>query len=164
MKCPFCKTNRDRVVDSRASDDGTAIRRRRECVRCNRRYTTVERVVAATLKVIKKDGARVPFSREKLRLGIERACWKRPISTAQLEKTIADIEQIVYDDYESEVETRRLGDVVLEHLQELDPVAFIRFASVYRQFDDLQDFVETLTPILEDQQDEDLATAKADQA
>ena len=151
MKCPYCKIDHDRVIDSRASEDGYAIRRRRVCLGCRRRYTTYERLVEATLKVVKRDGARVPFSREKLKQGIERACWKRPISNAQLETTIADIEEAVYTSFDSEVESKRLGEIVLEHLQGLDLVAFVRFASVYRKFDSLQDFVETLRPMIQEE-------------
>jgi transcriptional repressor NrdR len=151
MKCPFCKIDHDRVIDSRASEDGYAIRRRRECLGCERRYTTYERLVESTLKVVKRDGSRVPFSREKLKQGIERACWKRPISNAQLESTIADIEEVVYTSFDSEVESKRLGEIVLEHLQGLDLVAFVRFASVYRKFDSLQDFIETLRPMIQEE-------------
>jgi transcriptional repressor NrdR len=141
----------DRVTDSRASEDGYAIRRRRECLGCGRRYTTYEQLVKATLKVVKRDGARVPFSREKLKQGIERACWKRPISNARIESTIADIEETVYMSFDSEVESSRLGEIVLEHLQKLDLVAFVRFASVYRKFDSLQDFVDTLRPMIDEE-------------
>jgi transcriptional repressor NrdR len=148
MKCPYCQIDHDRVIDSRASDDGYSIRRRRECLSCKRRYTTSEQRVEGILKVVKRDGARVPFSRQKLQQGIERACWKRPISTAQLQSTIADIEEEVYTHFESEVESRRLGEIVLAHLRKLDLVAFVRFASVYRKFDSLHDFVETLRPMI----------------
>ncbi len=148
MKCPFCKIDNDRVIDSRASQDGLAIRRRRECVNCNRRYTTYERFEELTLKVIKKDGIRVPYSREKVKRGLERACWKRPISDRQIESTIAAIENDVFSSFENEVESARLGELVMEHLRDLDDVAFVRFASVYRQFDDLHDFVATLKPLL----------------
>jgi transcriptional repressor NrdR len=150
MKCPYCKLDHDRVIDSRASDDGYAIRRRRECLGCKRRYTTYEQRVEATLKVVKRDGARVPFSREKLKHGIERACWKRPISNARLESAIADIEEEVYAGFESEIESKKLGEIVLEHLRELDQVAFVRFASVYRKFESLNDFVDTLRPLIQD--------------
>lgn len=150
MKCPYCKLDHDRVIDSRASDDGYAIRRRRECLGCKRRYTTYEQQVESTLRVIKRHGARVPFSREKLKRGIERACWKRPISNALLERTIADIEEEVYTNFETEIESRRLGEIVLEHLRNLDQVAFVRFASVYRKFESLDNFVEILRPMIDD--------------
>lgn len=149
MRCPFCRKDNDRVIDSRASQDGMAIRRRRECVACGRRYTTYERPEETTIKVVKKDGSRAPFDREKIQRGLERACWKRPISTRQIENAVAAIENDVYQSYETEIESAELGDLVMEHLRELDQVAFVRFASVYRQFNDAQDFVEELRPILE---------------
>ena len=152
MKCPFCRADNDRVVDSRSIQDGFAIRRRRECFNCKRRYTTYERLEESTIKVIKKDGARVPFSREKVKRGLERACWKRPISGRQIESTITAIENDVYSSFETEVESRRLGELVMEHLRELDEVAFVRFASVYRQFKDASDFFDELRPILADGQ------------
>src|SRR5690606_38061969 len=140
MKCPFCRLDHDRVIDSRASNDGAAIRRRRECLGCNRRFTTYEVAEETTIKVVKKDGSRVPFSREKIRQGLERACWKRPISSRQIDTTVATIENDVYSNYDTEIETRELGLLVMEHLGDLDEVAFIRFASVYRQYNDVQDF------------------------
>ena len=149
MKCPFCQADNDKVIDSRASHDGAAIRRRRECLKCQRRYTTYERAEETTIKVIKKDGSRVPFSREKIKKGLERACWKRPISTRQIDAAVQAIENDVYSSFEAEVETRELGLVVMEHLRDLDEVAFVRFASVYRQFKDVHDFFEELRPMLE---------------
>lgn len=148
MKCPFCRVDNDRVIDSRASQDGSAIRRRRECLGCNRRYTTYERPEESTIKVVKKDGSRAPFSRNKIRCGLERACWKRPITVRQIDAAVAAIENDVYSQYDTEIESRELGDLVLEHLRDLDEVAFVRFASVYRQFNDVQDFFEELRPML----------------
>jgi transcriptional repressor NrdR len=150
MKCPYCHLDHDRVIDSRASDDGYSIRRRRECLGCRRRYTTSEQRVESHLRVIKRDGTRVPFSRQKLKQGMERACWKRPISDKQLESAIAEIEEVVHTSFDTEVESRRLGEIVLEQLRELDLVAFVRFASVYRKFDSLNDFVETLRPMIQE--------------
>ena len=150
MKCPFCRADNDRVVDSRSIQDGFAIRRRRECFNCKRRYTTYERLEESTIKVIKKDGSRVPFDRGKIKRGLERACWKRPIASRQIELATAAIENDVYSSFETEVESRRLGELVMEHLRELDEVAFVRFASVYRQFKDASDFFEELRPILAD--------------
>jgi transcriptional repressor NrdR len=140
----------DRVIDSRSSQDGLAIRRRRECVNCGRRFTTYERPEETTIKVIKKDGSRVPFQREKIKRGLERACWKRPISTRQIESTTAAIENEVYSTFESEVESRELGELVMRYLRDLDEVAFVRFASVYRQFNDASDFIEELRPMLDE--------------
>ncbi|MBN1851876.1 MAG: transcriptional repressor NrdR [Pirellulales bacterium] len=147
MKCPYCGMDNDRVIDSRASQDGRAIRRRRQCARCDRRFTSYEIIEEPSLKVIKKGGARVPYVREKIKQGIERACWKRPISTQQIESIVESIENAIYTTF-SEVESQRIGDMVLEHLRELDHVAFVRFASVYRKFDNLNDFVDTLRPML----------------
>ncbi len=149
MRCPYCRKDNDRVIDSRASQDGAAIRRRRECVACSRRYTTYERPEDTTIKVVKKDGSRAPFDREKIQQGLERACWKRPISTLQIDATVDAIENDVYQSFENEIETTELGQLVMEHLRELDQVAFVRFASVYRQFKDAHDFVEELRPMLE---------------
>ncbi len=148
MKCPFCQLDNDRVVDSRASQDGAAIRRRRECLSCNRRFTTYERTEETTIKVIKRDGSRVPFTRDNIKRGLERACWKRPVSSRQIEQTISDIENDVYSNFETEVSSCELGELVMRHLTLLDEVAFVRFASVYRQFNDVQDFIEELRPIL----------------
>jgi transcriptional repressor NrdR len=149
MKCPYCQSDNDKVIDSRASHDGAAIRRRRECNTCGRRYTTYERPEETTIKVIKKDGSRVPFSREKIKKGLERACWKRPISSRQIDAVVQAIENDIYSNYDLEVETRQLGEVVMDHLRQLDEVAFVRFASVYRQFKDVHDFIEELRPMVE---------------
>lgn len=149
MRCPFCRHDNDRVIDSRASNDGASIRRRRECLNCNRRYTTYERPEETTIKVVKKDGSRAPFSREKIQRGLERACWKRSISSRQIERAVDAIENDVYQNFETEIESRELGLLVMEHLKELDEVAFVRFASVYRQFNDVQDFFEELRPMLQ---------------
>ncbi|MBX7168750.1 MAG: transcriptional regulator NrdR [Pirellulales bacterium] len=148
MKCPFCKSDNDRVIDSRASEDGFAIRRRRECVSCGRRYTTYERIEEAVIKVVKKDGVRVPFEREKIKHGLLRACWKRPVSDAQIEQLVASIENEVYANFEGEVPSEQIGELVMKHLRQLDEVAYIRFASVYRAFKDAQDFAEELEPML----------------
>ena len=148
MRCPFCQADNDRVTDSRASEDGFAIRRRRQCHACKRRYTTYERIERTHMKVVKKDGARVPYDRNKLKEGLEKACWKRPISQARLEAIVWDVENHVETNFESEVESRYLGERVMRHLRELDQVAYVRFASVYRQFEDAHDFVDELKPML----------------
>jgi transcriptional repressor NrdR len=149
MKCPFCHIDHDRVTDSRASEDGSAIRRRRECVHCERRYTTYERYEATTLKVVKKNYVREPFQREKIRLGLQRACWKRPISDEQIETVVSVVERDIYDRNEDEVASRVIGELVMAALRRLDEVAFVRFASVYRQFKDVRDFVDELQPMLQ---------------
>jgi transcriptional repressor NrdR len=151
MRCPFCEIDNDRVIDSRASEDGLSIRRRRECLHCKRRYTTYERAEEMNLKVIKKHSEREPYSREKLRSGIAKACWKRPISDERIDTIIAAIESSVYGNFDTEVESRELGRLVMEHLAKLDQVAFVRFASVYREFKDVRDFVDELQPMLAQQ-------------
>ena len=149
MKCPFCRVDNDRVIDSRASEDGFAIRRRRECLDCKRRYTTYERLEEMNIKVVKKTSEREPFSREKIRQGLEKACWKRPISDDQIEAVVSATEREVYANFDSEVDSGELGELVMQHLGELDQVAFVRFASVYREFKDVRDFVDELQPMLQ---------------
>lgn len=148
MKCPYCHVDNDRVLDSRASEDGCAIRRRRECNACKKRYTTYERVERSSIKVVKKDGVRVPFDRDKIKQGLEKACWKRPVSDIQLEQIVNEIESHIEANFESEVESRNLGELVMQRLRDLDQVAYVRFASVYRQFEDVHDFVDELKPML----------------
>jgi transcriptional repressor NrdR len=138
----------DRVIDSRSCEEGFAIRRRRECLKCKRRYTTYERLEENAVKVVKKDGVREPFSREKIRRGLARACWKRPVSDEQIESIVAAVEGEVYANFDREIPSREIGEMVMEHLGELDQVAFVRFASVYRQFKDVRDFVAELRPML----------------
>lgn len=148
MRCPFCRVDNDRVIDSRASDDGFAIRRRRECLHCKRRYTTYERLEEMTIKLVKKDGAREPYERDKMRAGLAKACWKRPISDEQIDSLVSTIESHVYANYENEIPSRELGELVMQYLSELDQVAYVRFASVYREFKDARDFVDELQPML----------------
>lgn len=152
MRCPFCQQDNDRVIDSRACQEGFAIRRRRECLGCKRRYTTYERFEEAAIKVVKKDGAREPFRREKIRQGLARACWKRPISDEEIDSIVTAVETEVYANYDSEVPSTLLGEQVMSHLQRLDEVAFVRFASVYRAFGDVRDFVDELQRMLEEGQ------------
>ncbi len=148
MKCPFCLADHDKVIDSRGDGEGFAIRRRRECLGCGRRYTTWERVEELEIKVVKKDGVREPFEREKMRRGLAKACWKRPVSDKQLDEVIDSIESEIYKRFEDEVDSRAIGELVMQRLSQLDQVAFVRFASVYREFKDVQDFVEELQPML----------------
>ncbi|MEX2187188.1 MAG: transcriptional regulator NrdR [Pirellulales bacterium] len=148
MRCPYCHVDNDRVIDSRASQEGYAIRRRRECLACKRRYTTYENIEDLAIKVVKKDGSRVPLDREKIRRGLEKACWKRPVSDEQIEAVVAAVEHEVFTAYEHEVESRSLGDLVMKHLRDLDQVAFVRFASVYREFKDVSDFAQELQQML----------------
>jgi transcriptional repressor NrdR len=153
MKCPICHVDNDRVLDSRASEDGFAIRRRRECLACKRRYTTYERIETTTVKIIKKDGLREPFDHAKIKRGLEKACWKRPISDEQIETIIAAVGNDLEANFDTEVESRHVGELVMQHLRDVDQVAYVRFASVYRRFNDAQDFVEELRPMLAENRD-----------
>ncbi len=143
MLCPFCRQGETKVVDSRDSQE-FVIRRRRECLDCGRRFTTYEKIEESPLKVIKKDGTRVPFDRERIRTGIEKACYKRPVSPDQVEHIIDTVEHDVYETFEREVPSRYIGEKVCDALRLIDQVAFVRFASVYRSFQDVNDFVEEL--------------------
>jgi len=147
MMCPFCRHGETKVIDSRASQQ-FVIRRRRECLSCKRRFTTYEKIEESPLKVIKKDGSRVPFDREKIRSGLEKACYKRPIAADQIESIICDLEADIYENFDREVPSQYIGEHVINALKQLDQVAFVRFASVYREFKDVNDFVEELEPIL----------------
>ena len=142
MKCPFCAHDEDKVIDSRSTEEGTAIRRRRECLKCGARFTSYERVETHPLIVIKKDGRREPFDRQKVRSGIAKACQKRPISTQEIERMVSDIEKVLSDKMKREVDSSEIGELVVERLQALDQVAYVRFASVYRRFEDASDFVK----------------------
>ena len=150
MRCPFCKVDDDKVVDSRASSDGFAIRRRRECEACNRRYTTYERIEESPLRVIKKNQEREPFERRKVLLGLIKACEKRPIPVPALEAITERIENLVLEEYESEVPVQHIGELVMRELRKLDQVAYVRFASVYREFQDITQFMDELKPMLQD--------------
>ena len=148
MRCPFCRVDNDRVIDSRAGDDGASIRRRRECLACHRRFTTYERIERQPLAVVKKGGDREPFDRDKIRRGLAKACWKRPVSEDEIEGVVAALEAELYGNYESEVPGRVIGERLMELLRTLDQVAYVRFASVYREFKDARDFAFELEPIL----------------
>jgi transcriptional repressor NrdR len=152
MKCPSCQSDDDRVIDSRASQDRFAIRRRRECLACKRRFTTYERIERTDVKVIKKDGSREPFDRNKIKHGLEKACEKRPISDDRLEAIVSEVENDIEAKFDSEVESRYLGELVMGYLRDLDQVAYVRFASVYRQFQDVQDFLSELKTMLSSSQ------------
>ncbi|MDO5566034.1 MAG: transcriptional regulator NrdR [Planctomycetia bacterium] len=148
MKCPFCRGKNDRVVDTRASDDGFVVRRRRLCLSCLKKFTTYERIEVTNVRVIKRDGTRVPFDRAKLRQGIERACWKRPISEGQISALLAELETRMESEAETEVRTEYIGEQVMQLLRSLDEVAYVRFASVYRRFRNVEDFAHELEPML----------------
>jgi transcriptional repressor NrdR len=149
MRCPRCKADKDRVVDSRAASDGTAIRRRRECLECFLRYTTYERVEHTPLRVVKKSGERVRFERERILAGMLRACEKLPVRLEDLEDATARIEQRCHEEYDREVPSSVIGTLVMEELKKLHHVAYVRFASVYREFKDVTQFLDELKPILE---------------
>jgi len=148
MRCPFCRADNDRVIDSRAGDEGDSIRRRRECLGCRRRFTTYERIERQPLTVLKKGGIRDPFDRDKLKRGLAKACWKRPVTPEDIEDVVAALEAELYGTFESEVPSQAIGERLMELLKGLDQVAYVRFASVYREFKDARDFVDELEPIL----------------
>ena len=148
MKCPFCTHDDTRVVDSRLGKEGNNLRRRRECVDCERRFTTYERVEETLPLVIKKDGRREAFDRLKIISGIQRACEKRPVSIATIEKVVDQLEVTLQESGEKEIDSSRIGEAIMEALQSLDEVAYVRFASVYRQFRDINEFMSELTDIL----------------
>ena len=149
MRCPFCKTDNDKVVDSRGAESGAVIRRRRECLECGRRYTTYERIEEIPLRVIKKDGTREAFERRKIVEGITKACEKRPVSSEAIERVVEEIERELADIADREVTSRQIGEMVMRKLRTLDQVAYVRFASVYREFKDIQQFLDELRPMLE---------------
>lgn len=144
MKCPFCGHTDDKVIDSRASSEGNAVRRRRECLKCGKRFTTYEVVEEMALLVVKKDGRRQPFDRKKIQAGIQKACEKRPISSEKIEELVGSIEREIYKKFDREVLSRDVGALVMDKLSQLDEVAYVRFASVYRQFKDVNQFMAEL--------------------
>jgi transcriptional repressor NrdR len=150
MKCPFCSVMESKVVDSRPTDEGTSIRRRRECTSCGRRFTTYEKIEDVPILVIKKDGRRESFDSKKIRNGLLRACEKRPVSIKEVEEVVQDIEKQVHNSLEQEITTQRIGEMVMKRLKEMDEVAYVRFASVYRQFKDINTFMEELNKLLQE--------------
>ncbi|MDD2688894.1 MAG: transcriptional regulator NrdR [Candidatus Omnitrophica bacterium] len=148
MKCPFCGNKEDKVVDSRATAEESAVRRRRECAKCGKRFTTYEYVEEVSLMVIKKDGRREPFDRKKILAGIMKACEKRPISIDKMEEVITQVERNIQKKSDREVSSSRIGEMVIEKLKALDDVAYVRFASVYRQFKDVGQFMAELKDVL----------------
>ena len=149
MKCPYCGYKEDKVVDSRTTKEDTSIRRRRECLKCGKRFTTYEYIEEIPLMVIKKDGRREPFDPKKILAGITKACEKRPISVDRIEDIVTDIEKQMLRKFEREVPSSEIGERVMEKLASLDDVAYVRFASVYRQFRDVNQFMKELRDILE---------------
>ena len=155
MRCPYCKADNDRVIDSRASAEGFAIRRRRECLGCKRRYTTYERTESAPLRVVKKDGTRAAFDRQNIRNGLLRACEKRPVSSEQLDAVVERVERQCLAAFDKEVPTKVIGELVVQELKQLDQVAYVRFASVYRDFQDVTEFLNELRPMLRSAKQQD---------
>lgn len=148
MKCPFCNYADSKVVDSRPTDENTSIRRRRECLKCTKRFTTYETVERLPLMLIKRDGTRQPYAREKLLSGVMKACEKRPVAQFRLEQLVDKVEQKLFGTLESEVSSMTIGEMVMEELRTIDEVAYVRFASVYRQFKDINTFMEELTTLI----------------
>ncbi|PKL47787.1 MAG: transcriptional regulator NrdR [Planctomycetes bacterium HGW-Planctomycetes-1] len=154
MKCPYCKENKDKVIDSRSSEGGRLIRRRRQCLACKRRFTTYEKVGESfKLNVIKKDDSRVPYDREKVIAGLQKACYKRPVSAEQIQQMADRIEEDIFRHSDREVNAMFIGESAMRHLRTIDKVAYIRFASVYRQFDDAGDLLEEVTQAISQQND-----------
>ena len=148
MKCPFCENSDTKVIDSRPTEEGQAIRRRRECENCGRRFTTYEKIEEMLLMVIKKDGSREAFDRVKILSGILKACEKRPVSLADVEKVVDEIERGLNNTMEKEIESKFIGELIMEQLRKIDEVAYVRFASVYRQFTDVNTFVAEIEKLL----------------
>ena len=148
MKCPYCGNPDTRVIDSRPADDGTSIRRRRSCDACEKRFTTYEKVETIPLIIIKKDNNREQFSRSKIERGVLRACYKRPVSAEDIQKTVNTIESKVFSMEEKEIPSYMIGEIVMDELKKLDEVAYVRFASVYREFKDINTFMDELKKIL----------------
>ncbi len=153
MRCPRCGQDNDKVIDSRSTDAGAAIRRRRECVACGKRFTTYETVESSIkLAVIKKDGTRVPYDRNKLMSGLEKACYKRHVSAEQMQKIIDEVEEELFKKFDREVQSIEIGKALAERLKKVDQIAYVRFASVYKQFRDLDDFLDEVREVLESNQ------------
>jgi transcriptional repressor NrdR len=149
MKCPFCDNHDTKVIDSRPTEEGHAIRRRRGCDRCNKRFTTYEKVEETILMVVKKDGRREAFDRNKIMNGIIKACEKRPVSIAQMEGMVNEIEKSISNSMEKEVRSYRIGELIMEQLKIVDEVAYVRFASVYRQFTDVNTFIKEIEKLVD---------------
>ena len=149
MKCPYCGNDDTRVIDSRPAEDGNSIRRRRSCDTCGKRFTTYEKVETIPMIIIKKDNSREQYDRAKIEGGVLRACYKRPVSASQIQQTIDTIETDIFSREEKEIPSSVIGEIVMERLKDLDPVAYVRFASVYREFKDVDTFMSELKKILE---------------
>lgn len=148
MKCPFCSKANTRVIDSRPADENNSIRRRRQCDECNRRFTTYEKVETIPLVVIKKDNNREPYDRSKIEAGVFRSCHKRPISVDQMTSLVDEVETLIFNREDKEIPSNVIGEILMDKLKGLDPVAYVRFASVYREFKDVNTFMEEIKKIL----------------
>jgi len=149
VRCPYCKEDRDRVMDSRSSESARVIRRRRQCLACKKRFTTYEKIgESARLYVVKKDNSRVPYDREKVILGLQKACYKRPVSAEQIQQIADRVEEDIFKSFDKEVSSAFIGESVMEHLRRVDKVAYIRFASVYRDFKDAGELIEEVTEVI----------------
>ena len=152
MKCPFCNAADTRVIDSRPADDNASIRRRRQCETCGKRFTTYEKLETMPLMIVKKDNSREPYDRSKIEAGIIRSCHKRPVSSEQISSLVDQIENALFSREDREISSSVIGEMVMEKLKDLDPVAYVRFASVYREFKDVDTFMQELTKLLEHQE------------
>lgn len=150
MRCPYCFFDESKVVDSRPTEEGESIRRRRECIDCGKRFTTYEKIEEIPLRVIKKDGNRQAYDRNKLLNGIVKSCEKRPVSTEEIEKLVDEVEKAIFNTAEKEIQSTEIGEMVMEKLKEIDEVSYVRFASVYRQFKDINSFKLELEKILDE--------------
>ncbi len=148
MKCPFCAHTEDRVIDSRSSNEDKSVRRRRECEKCKRRFTTYEYIEEVPIMVVKKDGRRESFDRNKIISGIVKACEKRPVSMEKIESVVDKVEKELQKSFDKEVKVKEIGELVMDHLHKIDEVAYVRFASVYRQFKDINQFMKELKGLL----------------
>ena len=158
VRCPFCKKDSDKVIDSRSSDSGRVIRRRRHCLACERRFTTYEKIDETfKLSVVKKDKSRVPYDRDKILVGIEKACYKRPVSVEQIREVADKVEEEIFKRFDKEVTSGFIGECIMKHLRGVDKVAYIRFASVYRQFKDAGELIEEVSQVIGEPDDEDQA-------
>lgn len=152
MRCPFCGDENTRVIDSRPAEDGSSIRRRRQCDECSKRFTTYEKVEAIPLVVIKKDNNREPYDRSKIEAGVFRSCHKRPISVDQMKSLVDEVENTIFNKEEKEIKSSDIGEILMDKLKDLDAVAYVRFASVYREFKDVNTFMDELKKILDSKQ------------
>lgn len=155
MRCPYCDYEDSKVIDSRPTDEGQTIRRRRECISCKKRFTTYEKIERLPIVVVKKDGTRQAYDRNKILNGMIRACEKRPVPLSELEKSVDNIEKQIYNSLDKEIKSKDLGELVMVELKELDEVAYVRFASVYRQFKDINSFMEEIKNIQSEGEDND---------